>query len=109
MVRVLLAAKCRAKHMDHTQFASMSTTQLPPPAPLECHRCCRCSHPPTQPRPLPLLPAEGGVYYSDQQFVGAGGGGDEAALPSRAQALAKFGEFIRTFQVDPKSGSFPYA
>lgn len=52
---------------------------------------------------------EGGVYYSDQQFVSAGAAGDEAPLPSRAQALAKFGEFIRTFQIDPKSGAFPYA
>ncbi|EFN58868.1 hypothetical protein CHLNCDRAFT_34202 [Chlorella variabilis] len=52
---------------------------------------------------------EGGVYYSDQQFVSAGAAADEAALPSRAQALSKFGEFIRTFQIDPKSGAFPYA
>jgi DNA replication licensing factor MCM5 len=51
---------------------------------------------------------EGGVYYSDQQFVSAGAS-DESQLPSRAAALAKFGEFIRTFQVDPKSGAFPYA
>lgn len=43
-------------------------------------------------------PAEGGVYYSDQQFVSAGAS-DESQLPSRAAALAKFGEFIRTFQV----------
>lgn len=55
-------------------------------------------------RPLFLLPwllpppAEGGVYYSDQQFVSAGAS-DESQLPSRAAALAKFGEFIRTFQV----------
>jgi hypothetical protein len=53
--------------------------------------------------------AEGGVYYSDQQFVSAGAAADEAPLPSRAQALSKFGEFIRTFQIDPKSGAFPYA
>lgn len=58
---------------------------------------------------LALLCAEGGVYYSDQQFVSAGGAGEEAALPQRAQALSKFGEFIRTFQIDPKSGAFPYA
>lgn len=56
-----------------------------------------------------VLHAEGGVYYSDQQFVSAGAAADEAPLPSRAQALSKFGEFIRTFQIDPKSGSFPYA
>ncbi len=49
------------------------------------------------------------MYYSDQQFVSAGAGADDASLPSRAQALSKFGEFIRTFQIDPKSGAFPYA
>lgn len=49
------------------------------------------------------------MYYSDQQFVSAGAAADEAALPSRAAALSKFGEFIRTFQIDPKSGAFPYA
>ena len=53
--------------------------------------------------------AEGGVYYSDQQFVSAGAAADEAPLPSRAQALSKFGEFIRTFQIDPKSGALPSA
>ena len=52
--------------------------------------------------------AEGGVYYSDQQFVSAGAGDDAPSL-TRQQALVKFGEFIRTFQEDPKSGSFPYA
>lgn len=50
---------------------------------------------------VPPTPAEGGVYYSDQQFVSAGAG-DEAQLPNRAAALAKFGEFIRTFQVWPR-------
>ena len=49
------------------------------------------------------------MYYSDQQFVSAGAAAEDAAQPSRSQALSKFGEFIRTFQVDPKSGSFPYA
>lgn len=49
------------------------------------------------------------MYYSDQQFVSAGAGAEEGALPSRAAALSKFGEFIRTFQIDPKSGAFPYA
>ena len=49
------------------------------------------------------------MYYSDQQFVSAGAPTDDAPLPSRAQALSKFGEFIRTFQIDPKSGCFPYA
>lgn len=49
------------------------------------------------------------MFYSDQQFVSAGGGGEEGALPSRSAALSKFCEFIRTFQVDPKSGAFPYA
>eukprot|EP00887_Chlorella_sp_A99_P001470 scaffold8.g1470.t1 len=52
---------------------------------------------------------EGGVYYSDQQFVSAGAAGDEGPFLTRQQALSKFGEFIRTFQTDPKSGSFPYA
>lgn len=49
------------------------------------------------------------MYYSDQQFVSAGAPADEAALPTRQVALSKFGEFIRTFQIDPKSGAFPYA
>lgn len=61
------------------------------------------------PCPSLLLTAEGGVYYSDQQFVSAGAAADEAPLPSRAQALAKFGEFIRTFQTDQKQLGFPYA
>ncbi len=40
------------------------------------------------------------MYYSDQQFVSAGAS-DESQLPNRSAALAKFGEFIRTFQVRP--------
>ncbi|PSC72741.1 DNA replication licensing factor MCM5 [Micractinium conductrix] len=55
---------------------------------------------------------EGGIYYSDQQFVtqhGAAHGDEAAPQLSRAQALAKFGEFIRAFQIDPKSSTFYYA
>ena len=55
---------------------------------------------------------QGGIYYSDQQFVtqhGAAHGDEAAPQLSRAQALAKFGEFIRAFQIDPKSSTFYYA
>lgn len=34
---------------------------------------------------------------------------DERTTLTQQQALTKFGEFIRTFQVDNKSSSFPYA
>jgi hypothetical protein len=49
------------------------------------------------------------VFYSDQQLVSAGANPEDAPRLTPQQALVKFGEFIRTFQVDPNSGSFPYA
>ena len=52
--------------------------------------------------------AEGALYYSDQQFISVGRD-DERTTLTQQQALTKFGEFIRTFQVDNKSSSFPYA
>ncbi|KAK2080399.1 hypothetical protein QBZ16_000252 [Prototheca wickerhamii] len=51
---------------------------------------------------------EGALYYSDQQFISVGRD-DERTTLTQQQALTKFGEFIRTFQVDNKSSSFPYA
>ncbi|KDD74918.1 mini chromosome maintenance complex MCM2/3/5 protein, partial [Helicosporidium sp. ATCC 50920] len=52
---------------------------------------------------------EGGVFYSDQQFVSAGAVHDEAPTLTPQQAIVKFGEFLRTFQVDNKSSVFPYS
>lgn len=48
------------------------------------------------------------MFYSDQQFISAGAAEDSPQLTNQ-QALTKFGEFIRTFQVNNKSSSFPYA
>lgn len=58
--------------------------------------------------PSTPTPAEGAVFYSDQQFISAGAAEDSPQLTNQ-QALTKFGEFIRTFQVNNKSSSFPYA
>jgi hypothetical protein len=55
--------------------------------------------------------AEGGIYFSEQQFVAAGNGDDEVALRHHnpQQTVAKFGEFIRNFQEDRTTNIFPYA
>ncbi len=54
--------------------------------------------------------AEGGVYFTEQQFV-ATNGDDDVSLtaPGPQQTIAKFGEFIRNFQEDRTTNIFPYA
>ena len=59
--------------------------------------------------PLCWLHAEGGVFYSEQQFINAGVDGDAAAAMSGQQAVARFGEFIRNFQEDRTTNVYPYA
>ena len=51
---------------------------------------------------------EGGVYYSEQQFINAGMDGEATALTGQ-QAVARFGEFIRNFQEDRTTNVYPYA
>eukprot|EP00889_Picochlorum_renovo_P000305 jgi/Picre1/27335/NNA_000304.t1 len=53
---------------------------------------------------------EGGVYFTEQQFV-ATNGDDDVALtaPGPQQTIVKFGEFIRNFQEDRTTNIFPYA
>jgi hypothetical protein len=46
--------------------------------------------------------AEGGVYYSDQQFISAGADAAELNHLNPQVVRSRLGEFIRTFQVDPK-------
>jgi DNA replication licensing factor MCM5 len=67
--------------------------------------------PPLTARPPRSLPraAEGGVYFSEQQFINAGVDGEEGGPPSAAAAVARFGEFIRTFQEDRATAAYPYA
>lgn len=52
---------------------------------------------------------EGGVFYSEQQFVNAGVEGDDLGALSGQQAVARFGEFIRNFQEDRNTNVYPYA
>lgn len=52
--------------------------------------------------------AEGGVYFSEQQFINAGAEGVDANITPQ-QAVARFGEFIRNFQEDRTTNIYPYA
>lgn len=52
---------------------------------------------------------EGGIFFSEQQFVNAGDDGVQLSSLGPQQTIAKFGEFIRNFQEDRTTNVYAYA